>query len=76
MAVCPKCEGKKAITCPSCNGDGHRYFVPVLDFWESGCSKCYGVGTITCNICEGSGDVFQISTSSAIQTIKETNAYT
>lgn len=58
MLQCPKCEGKKTIQCPTCGGDGHRYFVPVLDFWEADCTQCYGEGTVKCPECEGHGEVF------------------
>ncbi|WP_224957069.1 hypothetical protein [Geomonas subterranea] len=52
MAICKDCRDKKIVTCPECGGTGNRYYVPVLDIWESDCSVCFGSGTITCPACE------------------------
>ena len=60
MATCPRCEGNKKITCPSCDGKGNKYFVPVLDFWEYDCTDCYGAGYVACPECEGRGEVLQL----------------
>lgn len=57
MFVCPQCEGKMTIKCPTCDGNGLKYFVPVLDIWESDCGECYGTGHVKCPVCEGAGEV-------------------
>ncbi len=54
MAICPECEGKKVVQCVKCDGKGNRYFVPVLDIWETDCD-CYGSGVVTCTMCNGLG---------------------
>lgn len=55
MTICSECEGKKIISCPTCDGAGNKYFVPVLDIWESDCTECYGSGVVTCTMCNGLG---------------------
>lgn len=57
MFMCPQCEGKKTIKCPTCDGNGLKFFVPVLDIWESDCNECYGVGHVRCPVCEGVGQL-------------------
>ena len=58
MATCSRCDGFGIVECPSCNGQEHNYFVPLLGIWESDCSDCYGLGNITCPECEGDGEIF------------------
>lgn len=65
MFVCPQCEGKKTVTCPTCDGNGLKYFVPVLDIWESDCNECYGTGHVKCPVCDGVGEVGPMLPSSA-----------
>lgn len=52
MGICIDCKGKRIVTCPECGGTGNRYYVAVLDIWESDCSVCFGSGTISCPSCE------------------------
>lgn len=73
MFVCPKCESKKTIICPTCDGDGHRYFVPLLDFWEADCAQCYGNGYIKCPDCEADSELLQIIPPFIIQAPKDAN---
>jgi DnaJ-class molecular chaperone len=54
MGICSDCKGKKVVTCPECGGTGNRYYVPVLDIWESDCSACFGSGLVACKVCETS----------------------
>lgn len=68
MFVCPQCEGKKAVKCPTCDGNGLRYFVPVLDFWESDCTECYGTGEVKCPCCDGVGEISGMLPASISQT--------
>ena len=46
MNASPSCDGGNTIKCPACDGQGRKYFVPVLGFWESGCDECYGLGIV------------------------------
>ena len=55
MNNCSSCEGSGTVTCPTCGGEGLKYFVPILDIWESGCSACYGLGTVLCPDCAPAG---------------------
>ncbi|GFO63679.1 hypothetical protein M1B72_08755 [Geomonas paludis] len=51
MGICKDCHDKKVVTCPECAGTGNRYYVAVLDIWESDCSSCFGSGMVTCPVC-------------------------
>lgn len=56
MTICPECEGEKVVRCTKCDGNGNKYFVPVLDIWETDCD-CYGSGVVTCSVCNGLGEL-------------------
>jgi len=75
MYLCPKCEGGKTIKCPTCGGKDNKYFVPVLDFWESDCTECYGLGTVKCPDCDGRAHVLQAPPHSPIRTAKENHTH-
>ena len=51
MAMCNECKDRKTVVCPECDGTGNRYYVAVLDIWESDCGSCFGSGVIACSAC-------------------------
>jgi len=55
MSICSSCCGNRVTSCTACDGNGNRYYVPVLDIWDSDCSVCHGSGLVTCTTCHGTG---------------------
>ncbi len=76
MIICPTCDGSKTVKCSSCEGEGHKYFVPLLGFWESDCTECYGLGNIDCPDCEGLGEICPVIPNPVNHFHSESNPHT
>lgn len=53
MSICSRCNGEGIVECPTCEGKGRKYLVPLLGVGALNCSGCNGVGNINCPECEG-----------------------
>ncbi len=51
---CPKCRGKKVITCDKCGGRGILTVSGHLGV-EATCAKCSATGAVACPVCGGAG---------------------
>ena len=60
MYTCPRCAGYGTVECPSCDGKGLIYRLPLQATNASHCSVCNGVGGIDCTNCGGRGDLTRI----------------
>jgi DnaJ-class molecular chaperone len=49
-SLCKECEGKGAIACPACHGQGRQ---PSSNAVQRPCPSCHGKGTSVCPSCRG-----------------------